>query len=263
MPGYHAKKRLGQNFLQDQQIVARTLALLPDQDSLPVVEIGPGQGALTLPIAETGRPLIAVEFDRDLIAALEKKLSPYRNVELLHQDFLTFDPSPARFILLGNIPYNLTTPVIDWCVRYVSRIDRIILMVQRELAERLAAEPGNKAWSPLSIFSQLHYRIERQFDVPPSAFNPRPAVTSSVITLDPAAPTPIPDYDLFRAVVTTAFTQRRKLLVNNLCPQLVEDAESVRDILDEMDLPPTSRAEELSIRRFLALTKHLVARNLV
>ena len=237
--------------------------MIPDSSGLPVLEIGPGLGALTVPIAESGRSLVAVEFDRDLITALEKKLSQFPHATLIQHDFLTYEPEAARFVLIGNIPYNLTSPVIDWCVRHVARMERVILMVQRELAERLAAEPGNKAWSPLSIFSQLHFRIEHRFDVPPSAFRPKPAVTSSVITLDPAAPTPIPDYDLFHKVVTTAFTQRRKLLVNNLSPSLVEQPENLRAILEEMDLKPTARAEELSIRQFLALTKHLVARNLV
>lgn len=263
MAGYRAKKRLGQNFLHDQHIISRTLDLLPASAELPIIEIGPGQGALTMPIAATGRPLVAVEFDRDLIGALEKKLQQFPHASVIQQDFLTYEPAAKRFFLIGNIPYNLTSPVIDWCVRHVARIERVILMVQRELAERLAAEPGNKAWSPLSIFSQLHYRIEHRFDVPPSAFRPKPAVTSSVITLDPAAPTPIPDYDLFHKVVTTAFTQRRKLLVNNLSPAIVENPDDLRTLLEEMDLKPTARAEELSIRQFLALTKHLVARNLV
>lgn len=263
MAAYHAKKRLGQNFLHSQAVIDQIVALLEQTEKTPIVEIGPGRAALTLPLARTGAPVIAVEFDRDLVGYLTKILRDYPNVELRHQDFLTYLPTPARFRLIGNIPYNLTSPVIEWCLRHVDRIDRVVLMVQQELAHRLAAVPATKAWSPLSIFAQLRFAIALAFDVPSSAFRPAPAVVSSVITMVPKASAAVPNRAAFEKVVTASFAQRRKTLVNNLCPALVPNPDLLKDIIQAAGLGEQVRAEELSIERFLALTQHLAARNLV
>jgi 16S rRNA (adenine1518-N6/adenine1519-N6)-dimethyltransferase len=263
MAAYHAKKRLGQNFLHSQTIIEQIVALLEQPEQLPIIEIGPGRAALTLPLARSGSPMIAVEFDRDLVGYLTKILKGYPNVELRHQDFLTFEPELARFRLIGNIPYNLTSPVIEWCLRYADRIDRVVLMVQQELAHRLAAVPGTKAWSPLSIFAQLRFDIKLAFDVPSSAFRPAPSVVSSVLTMVPKVAVPIANRKAFERVVAAAFAQRRKTLVNNLTPSLFSESDQLREILETLQVSAKARAEELSIERFLELTEHLTARNLV
>ena len=263
MAAYHAKKRLGQNFLHSQPIIEKVIALLDVKTGSPVIEIGPGRAALTLPLARRGTSVIAVEFDRDLIAYLTKILKDYPNAELHHQDFLSFEPKPARFQLIGNIPYNLTSPVIDWCLRYADRIDRVVLMVQQEMAQRLAARPGTRAWSPLSIFAQLRFAIKLAFDVPSSAFRPAPAVVSSVVTMMPRPMALSGNPAAFEKTVVAAFSQRRKTLVNNLVPGLVPETDWLREILLQMGVSEKCRAEELSIDQFLALTKHLADRNLV
>jgi 16S rRNA (adenine1518-N6/adenine1519-N6)-dimethyltransferase len=262
---YHAKKRLGQNFLTSDKIIQRIVDLTEAGPQSRVIEIGPGRGALTLPLAESGAELWAVEFDRDLIPYLSKLLRTFDRVRIVSGDFLEFVPDPRElpdFVLVGNLPYNITSPVIDWCVRYCDRIQKAVLMVQAELAARLAATPGSKDWSPLSIFAQTRFRVADQFLVSPKHFRPAPQVTSAVIEL-----TPLPDRDdlppLFFDIVRASFKQRRKLLLNNLVPNIVADASALRKALEDCAIPATMRAEQMTVTQFLKLTLHLVQHKLV
>jgi 16S rRNA (adenine1518-N6/adenine1519-N6)-dimethyltransferase len=265
MSGYHAKKRLGQNFLISQSIIDRIVGLVVPGPGRPVIEIGPGRGALTVPLAKSGAEIWAVEFDRDLVGYLSKLLASHLNARVINADFLGFEPDPnqlPQFCLVGNLPFNITSPVIDWCVRYHKRITTAVLMVQDELAARLAGSPGSKDWSPLSIFTQLHFEVQRRFTVPPSSFQPAPKVTSAVITLAPrTSVVHLPEG--FETVVRTAFKHRRKQLVNNLVPGLVPDAAAARDLMAEVSLDPTTRAEQVTIEQFLELTRRLNSRKLV
>ena len=169
MSAYHAKKRLGQNFLHSPEIVDRIVDLVDAGEGETLIEIGPGRGALTLALARTAANVIAVEFDRDLVGYLQKLLRAHDNVTIVNTDFLTFQPEAAPFKLVGNLPFNLTSPVIDWTIAHSRDVRSAVFMVQREMARRLAAESGGRDWSPLAVLSQLYFDINIEFDVSPNA----------------------------------------------------------------------------------------------
>ncbi|MEE8578000.1 MAG: 16S rRNA (adenine(1518)-N(6)/adenine(1519)-N(6))-dimethyltransferase RsmA, partial [candidate division Zixibacteria bacterium] len=214
-------------------------------------------------LAKLDTRIIAVEFDRDLIGYLTKLTRSYGNVTIVHQDFLTFVPPDGEFALVGNLPYNLTTPVIDYCLKYRKQLSQAVLMVQDEMAARLAASPGEKGWSPVSVFTQLCFSVERAFSVPPTAFRPVPKVNSAVIQLLPLESEIEAKDALFEKVVRAAFGQRRKLLTNNLITSLDLKAEIARSVIADSGLPDDIRAEQMSIEKFLELTKHLKAHTIV
>lgn len=257
MPNYRAKKRLGQNFLIDDTVVDRIASLCDLKEDDAVVEVGPGHGHLTVRLAASGATIVAVEFDRDLIDGLKASFADRPNVTIVNEDFLRYEPPSERFVLAGNIPYNLTSPIIDWCLKYRDRIGWAVLMVQKELAERICGRPGSKAWSPLSIMTQLFFDAIEEFDVPPESFSPPPRVISTVIRLTPHAAPEIEDVGPLRKVLKAAFAHRRKILTNNLTSGLHLSAASARVLLEKMHLPADTRAEQLSIDQFLSLTEHL------
>ncbi len=266
MAGYHAKKRLGQNFLKSPEVIQRIIDEVDHSAGKPVIEIGPGRGALTHPLAESGVDLLAVEFDRDLVGYLEKLVRKFDNATILHADFLTFEPDAERypkFTLLGNLPYNITSPVMDWCDRYHERIETAVFMVQEELALRLSGSPGSKNWSPLSVMTQMLFDVDFRFRVSAKAFRPPPKVTSAVVKLTPRETVIDTAADAVRQVVKASFKQRRKLLVNNLVPETIPTVEQAREILDNLGLDRSCRAEQVTIEQFLALTSHLRSHNLV
>lgn len=261
MAEYHAKKRLGQHFLTSEKIVTRMVDLIGPKADQTILEVGPGKGMLTLPLAESGANLWAVEFDRDLINPLERMLDKYPNTTLLNKDFLAFHPEDydlQRFVLVGNLPYNITSPIIDWCIRYFDRIQMAVFMVQREMAWRITGSPGSKDWSPLGIFTQIHYDATYCFDVPQHAFTPPPEVVSAVIKLEPWPVVPKFDLEKMEKVVRAAFTQRRKTLVNNLVPNIIADVARLKIILAELNLAENCRAEEISIAQFAKLSERLI-----
>jgi len=266
VPGYHAKKRLGQNFLKSQAVIRQIVDLVDPAHQARVVEIGPGRGALTLPLAEPGTPITAVEFDRDLIGYLTKLLAGRPNVTLLHRDFLETTPDlfgEEEFFLLGNLPYNITSPVLDWVVRYRERIAGAAFMVQKEVAARITATPPGKDWSPLSIFTQLHFEVEYCFTVKPDSFSPPPKVSSAVIKLLPRRGVVVRHAEQFDRLVRQAFERRRKLLVNNLVPDPVDDPNKLREALEAAGLPVNIRAEQITSEQFMSLTDRLVEAGLL
>lgn len=266
MAAYHAKKRLGQNFLKSEKIIAKVTELIAPQAGESILEIGPGRGALTLPLADSGARVVAVEFDRDLCGYLNKLARRYDNIEIVNADFLEYDPAQnglAAFKLVGNLPYNITSPVVDWCMRFQPRITGAVFMVQKELALRLSASAGNKDWSPLSIFTQTLFAVEFGFDVAPSHFRPPPQVTSSVVKLTPRPPETSLPGEAFARVVRTSFKQRRKLLANNLVPEILPTGDEARQILIEAGLEPGCRAEQVTVEQFLSLTACLRRHKLV
>jgi 16S rRNA (adenine1518-N6/adenine1519-N6)-dimethyltransferase len=260
--GYRPKKRLGQNFLRSQAIVGKLVRLIDPRAGERIIEIGPGRGALTVALASSGASVTAVEFDRDLIGRLTKLAEQYSNLEILNQDFLNYEPSPGQFKLVGNIPFNITSPVIDWAVRHRLSITRAYLMVQKELAERVASLPGSRNWSPMAIMTQLHYAINICFDVAASNFRPPPKVVSTVIELAPVEGQPIAHYDFFERLVRASFGHRRKTLINNLVPAFIKDKQAVGGAIASLDLSERVRAEELSTAQFLELTKLLAPFNI-
>ena len=250
---------LGQHFLVSDAICRRIVALLGLRPDDTVVEIGPGEGILTRALLDTGARVVAVELDRLLADRLERRLGGDRLI-VVQQDFLAFDPGQAGefpFALVGNIPYSITSPVIEWLIRHRDAVTVAVCMVQREPALRITAGPGGKNWSPLAVFTQIHFHAELCFTVSPDYFRPPPKVHSAVIRLRPR-PQPLlqPD-ELFETVVRQAFRQRRKLLANNLSPALLPDAAAAKTLLRELGWPENIRAEQLSIEQFLTLTERL------
>ncbi len=265
MGGYRAKKRLGQHFLTSDDIIRQIVDSISPKAGDRIIEVGPGRGALTVGLAESGAQVTAVEFDRDMIERLNDTVGKQPNVTIIQADFLMYEPNRAgfpSFKLIGNLPYNISSPVLDWCAHHTDRIDRAVFMVQREVAHRVASTPGGKDWSPLAIFMQLLFDIRLLFDVSPKHFTPPPEVWSTVFELVPKK-SRIEVPDGFEKLVRAAFAQRRKTLVNNLVPDIGPDAEQIRKILLEMSLTPTIRAEQLSIDQFLTLTGILRANRLL
>lgn len=265
MATHRPQKRFGQHFLSDQRVLDRIVGQVNPTASDMIVEIGPGEGVLTIPLAKSGARLIAVEFDRNLIAPLTKKLTPYPNASVIEQDFLSFVPeeSLGKFVLVGNIPYNITSPIMDWCARHADRFSRVVLMMQREMARRICGKPGTKEWAPISIFTQMAFDVNYQFEVPPSAFTPPPDVHSAVISMTPKTSRPKVDMATFDRVVRAAFEHRRKLLVNNFVPEIVPSTAQHAKYLTAIGAREDCRAEQVSIEQFVHLTELLTADGLL
>jgi 16S rRNA (adenine1518-N6/adenine1519-N6)-dimethyltransferase len=266
MSALRPKKRLGQHFLKSPDIVRKILDLIEPRADQTIVEIGPGRGALTLPLAATGAEVVAIEFDRDAARYLSRRLVKQSNLKVVNQDFLKFEPDSfglIKFTLIGNLPFNITSPVIDWVINHHSVIERACFMVQKEMASRLTARPNSKDWSPISIFTQLHFEVVHHFDIGPEHFQPKPKVTSTVITLTPKEKILIKHPAQFEKVVRASFRHRRKLLANNLVPDIIFESQVAREILRELGLTETCRAEQLTMAQFLKLTERLIARKIL
>jgi 16S rRNA (adenine1518-N6/adenine1519-N6)-dimethyltransferase len=259
VPGYRAKKRFGQNFLKSEDIIARIVDLIHPAAGMSIVEVGAGRGALSLVLAQADVKLTAIEIDRDLTGYLTKLLKPYPQAEIVSTDFLKWEPeSDESFTLVGNLPFNITSPVIEWLVWHRQSIDRAVLLIQRELAARLSSGPGGRDWSPLSILTQLHFDIKYHFEVGPKNFHPAPEVTSAVIEMLPRGDAGNKPPRGLERVVRAAFAQRRKLLVNNLSSAFSLAPSDIRNVLREIGLNDQCRAEQVTIEQFLQLTESLV-----
>ncbi|MBD3257828.1 ribosomal RNA small subunit methyltransferase A [candidate division GN15 bacterium] len=265
MANHRARKRFGQNFLVARPTIEKIISLIDPRPMEKIIEIGPGRGALTLPLVECGAEVWAIEIDRDLVALLQDITASYDSIHIISGDFLDFEPDPVslpRFTLVGNLPYNITSPVVDWCVHYANRIDQAVFMVQAELADRLSGKPGSKDWSPLAIFTQKLFDIQHHFRVSPGSFRPSPNVQSAVVSLTPRDDAELPS-PAFERVVRSAFKHRRKTLVNNLTAELVPDSDTALALLSEVPLEPKCRAEQVTTEQFLTLTSLMTARKLV
>jgi 16S rRNA (adenine1518-N6/adenine1519-N6)-dimethyltransferase len=253
-----ADKRLGQNFLLDLNLTARIARAAGPLGGVCVLEVGPGPGGLTRALLDAGaREVIAVERDRRCIAALAELAERYAGrLRIVEGDALAIDEAsllgerPAR--LIANLPYNIATALLLKWLKQPRRFDRLVLMFQKEVADRLAAEPRSKAYGRLSIAVQWRCAVRRLFDIPPRAFTPSPKVTSTLVELVPrAAPLAAADPDLLEKVAAAAFGQRRKMLRASLKP-LGPDPEPR---LAAAGIAPTARAEELSVEAFCALAR--------
>lgn len=256
LPGHHrARKRFGQNFLTDTQIIGRIIQTINPQPGERIIEIGPGQAALTQPLLASGAELHLVEIDRDLAATLQPWLAGHQNASLHIGDALTMDFADISqgqpFRLVGNLPYNISTPLLFHVLQWSSLIRDMHFMLQREVVERMAATPGNKAWGRLSIMCQYHCSVTPLFTVPPEAFSPQPRVYSSIVKLVPHATPPvhIESMDAFQRLVGQAFTMRRKTLRN--CMRGLLDAEQI----ESAGIDPGLRPEALGLEQFAALAR--------
>ncbi len=263
MSAYHAKKRLGQNFLQSEKIIRKIIDQLEISEIDNIIEIGSGRGALTEYLVESNAAKIyAVEFDKDLIGYLNKLFNSNDNIEIIQADFLSYQPEIDKFKLVGNLPYNITSPVIDWTIKNHSQVQAAVFMIQKEMADRIYSTPGTKNWSPISIFIRLYFEVEKCFDVSPHHFKPVPKVTSSVIKLTPRDKIEVSNQVLFEQVVRESFKQRRKLLVNNLVPNIINTKENAFMLFNRLKLESNTRAEQLTIKQFLKLTELIESSNI-
>ena len=256
------RKRFGQNFLEDSGVINRIERAVAPREQDHLVEIGPGRGALTDALIGSGCRLDVIELDRDLTTGLLAAFSIHPHFRLHSADALQFDyaslldashADDKRLRIVGNLPYNIATPLIFRLLASAGIIEDMHFMLQREVVQRLAAEPGSGHWGRLGIMAQFHCHVEHLFDVPPTAFNPPPKVQSAVVRLVPwrSSPWPAVDIDRLRNTVQAAFAKRRKTLRNNL-KGLASDAQ-----LEALHIDPGARAETLELTDFIAIANRL------
>lgn len=271
---HQARKRFGQNFLHDQNIIEKIIRSINPKTTQNIVEIGPGQGALTYPLLKTLGHLNAVEIDRDLIQILNQQSPQHGNLTIHEGDALKFDFSrliedknntqvedrintqgeditpESKLRLVGNLPYNISTPIIFHLLEYINIIDDMYFMLQKEVVQRMAAEPNSKTYGRLTVMLQWYCDVDYLFDIPPSAFNPPPKVTSSLVRLKPrAAPlAELTSTTQFSKLINRVFQQRRKTLRNILKNYIKEED------IQALGISPTARPETLSIMDFAQLS---------
>ena len=259
-----ARKRFGQNFLVSPGVVQKIVDAIAPRAADAVVEIGPGLGALTDPLLQRLYHLHVIELDRDLCARLRQRY-PAERLTLHEGDALEFDFASLyhgkKLKIVGNLPYNISSPLLFHLVDFVDSVDEMHFMLQKEVVDRMVAEPGSHEFGRLSVMLQYHYYMERLFVVAPGSFNPAPKVDSAIVRMIPR-PTAkvgagetdnqtVRDAALFARIVTMAFSQRRKMLRNTL--RSLIDA----DRLQALAIAPTARAEELAVEDYVRLANAL------
>ncbi|MFT4247811.1 MAG: 16S rRNA (adenine(1518)-N(6)/adenine(1519)-N(6))-dimethyltransferase RsmA [Pseudomonas sp.] len=248
-----AKKQFGQHFLHERAYIDRIVQAVNPQPGERLVEIGPGQGAITFPLLRRHGELTVIEYDRDLIFPLSEAARGLGTLEIIHRDVLQVDftrlAGEGRIKLVGNLPYNLSSPILFHALEHAAAIIDMVFMLQKEVVERMAAGPGSKVYGRLSVMLQAYCQVQSLFVVPPGAFRPPPKVDSAVARLIPRDPATvgIDDTRRFAEVVRAAFGQRRKTLRNALsgvCDGRHFEAAGVR---------PEARAEQLEVADFIRL----------
>ena len=268
-----ARQRLGQHFLSDlhwREEIARAIRVsphstvpLPQDDKHCWIEIGSGHGEMTEHLVAAGAPVHAIELDPTLIAGLRRLAKKFSNLNVIPGDILEADlaaiASGRRIRVCGNLPYYITSPILQHLFTFADLIDEIHVVIQSEVAARLTAQPGTRDYGYLSVLTQLYARPEFVFELPRAAFSPPPEVTSALVTLrfpGERAKLRLSDESRFLDFVKLCFSQKRKTLVNNL-RSLAKPA-AIREILASLNLRPDSRAEQLSLSQFASLQARLV-----
>jgi 16S rRNA (adenine1518-N6/adenine1519-N6)-dimethyltransferase len=263
-------RALGQHFLRDRSVADRIVELVAPSARDLIVEIGPGRGALTEALAARGGRLLALEIDAALAETLRERFGASRWVEIRQADARQFDyaglralaPDPAgRVLVVGNLPYSVGKPILAALVEAAPAIDEMALMLQKEVAERVAAEPGGKTYGALSVLTQVACAVRLAFTVPPGAFSPPPQVESAVVHLRShrEPPVPVADPARFATVVRAAFGQRRKSLANSLAAGLGLGSERARRLIEAASIDPGRRAETLSLAEFARLAAAFIS----
>ena len=259
--GHRARKRFGQNFLHDTGVIRRIIAAIHPQATDNMVEIGPGKGALTSLLLERLDQLQVVELDRDLIPLLEQQFPNPEKLTIHQADALKFDfqtlgtaDKPLRIV--GNLPYNISTPLLFHLLHYHELIKDMHFMLQLEVVKRLAAQPGNKNYGRLSAMTQYFCDVEHLFDVPPEAFNPAPKVSSAIVCLRPRPPRIVAkNLQTLEDVLRNAFNQRRKTLRNTL--KNLFDAKQLDALAAQINIDLSQRPEQLGIDDFVKISNAL------
>lgn len=252
------RKRFGQNFLHDHTIIYNIISSIQAEPGQHWVEIGPGQGALTGPLLNEKVRLDVVELDRDLVVLLKQKFNQYPNLQIHSADALRFDFSSLadkdkKLRIIGNLPYNISTPLMFHLLDNAYCIEDMHFMLQKEVVDRICAAPGSKKYGRLSVMMQYYCATELLFEVPPESFDPAPQVMSAIVRLVPHSQPPVAVNDISKLnrVVTQAFSQRRKTLRNSL-KKLIEEEE-----IAALGIDPTLRAENISLADFASLSNLL------
>ena len=266
---FNFQKKFGQNFLIDAHVLDKIIRAAEITKDDFVLEIGPGIGTMTQYLAQAAREVVAVEIDKALIPILQDTLSGFPNAEVIHDDILKVDIAglakernggrPIKVV--ANLPYYITTPIIMGLLESRVPLANITVMVQKEVAERMQAEPGTKEYGALSLAVQYYAKPYLAANVPPNCFMPRPNVGSAVIRLDclNRVPIEVSDEKLMFRLIRASFNQRRKTLQNGLAnsPELSFSKEEIKSALEAMELSPTIRGEKLSLAQFAALADEL------
>jgi 16S rRNA (adenine1518-N6/adenine1519-N6)-dimethyltransferase len=257
----YAKKSFGQNFLVDENYISKIISALNPQQGETIIEIGAGRGALTEKLIESGATVIAIEIERDMIAVLREQFSDRDSFQLVEADALKVDfsalstqHSALSTKLVANLPYYISTAILQKLIEQREVFSEMVLMFQREVVERITAEVGNSERGFLTVMTEAFLDSEKLFDVPPSAFRPSPKVNSAVVRLKPKANSVIVNAELFRKVVSAAFMQKRKTIYNNL--------KNLKEIyclqaLNAAKIEPTRRAESLRLDEWERLISNL------
>lgn len=264
--GFKFSKSLGQNFLIDGNIVRKIVSESNITDEDYVLEIGPGMGTLTEELALRAKKVVAIELDSTLLPILDETLGKYNNVEIIHGDVLKVDlvklieeklnNGPVKVV--ANLPYYVTTPIIGKLIEDNLNLESITVMVQKEVAERMAASPGGKEYGSLSIFVNFYSNPEIVVKVPKTVFMPQPKIDSSVIRLTLKKDLPDIDQDKFFKVVKAGFSKRRKTIINALSSYGFNiEKETIRECLEKSNISPEERAENLSVEDFIKISKSL------
>jgi len=258
------KKSLSQNFIVNDRAAKRIVDSLDIQEGDTVLEIGAGKGALTKYLLEKAQKVIAVEIDKKLCQYLEQRFAEKNNLVLINKDILKIDlenlvEQKSHLKVIGNLPYRITSPLLSLLLENREFIPLSVLMVQKEVAKRICAQPGSKDWSPLSITVQLYADVKTLFHLKPTSFYPSPKVESSVIKIVflKRPRVFIADKNLFLLVVRSAFGQRRKIILNSLSANLNLPKKEVEVILNEAEIDPKRRPETISTQEFADLSKAL------
>lgn len=256
-----AEKSLGQHFLLDQNITDKIIRLAPKLDGIQAIEIGPGPGGLTRSLlASPATKVIAIEFDARAVAAITELKTIFGDrLEILHQDAMTVDINtlcPAPRAILANLPYNISVVLLakwlEWIRTNPATVNFMALMFQKEVADRILAQPDSKAYGRISVMAQWLCDTKRLFDLPPSAFTPPPKVKSSVVQFIPRAlSADAPPFDLMEKIVGAAFNQRRKMIRSSLADYACA--------LEKSGIAPTLRAEDLSVADFVKIAQSVTS----
>jgi 16S rRNA (adenine1518-N6/adenine1519-N6)-dimethyltransferase len=266
----HPSKRLGQHFLTDTRIIDRIIQALAPKPDETIIEIGPGKGALTSRLIERAGQVIAVEFDRNLISTLQEQFNSFRNFKLVHSDALKTDfcteilPS-RKARVVANLPYNISTAILQRLIEQRACLTKMVLMLQREVVDRIIAPPGSTDRGFLSVLVEAYCERERLFDIGPVSFQPVPKVWSTVIglTVRPQSPVHNKDEELMWQVVSAGFAQRRKTILNNLrhapekLQKLVNQRGGASIVLCAAEVELQRRAETLTLEEWVKITRAL------
>jgi 16S rRNA (adenine1518-N6/adenine1519-N6)-dimethyltransferase len=251
---HRPRKRFGQHFLHDPRVIHDIVSAISPEPGDTLVEIGPGRGAITVPLLERTERMDVVELDRDLVPALQARCANLGRLEVHQADALRFDfgalsPGPGRLRVVGNLPYNISTPLLFHLTGFAGLIRDIHFLLQREVVERITAEPGGKTWGRLSVMLRYRFWARRLFQVGPGAFRPPPKVESTFLRLEPyeAPPVAVEDEPRFAQLVNRAFSQRRKTIRKSLGGLLDEAG------ISAVGVDPGLRAEVLDLKAFADL----------